>query len=141
MSQADVERPDLEDARRRVHVVLGGRERAALLRALDDGESVLHVARTHSGGHSGVVLLTDRRLITVVDTRFTHHVNSWPYEALTAVHWAHGEHHGTLHLFSGAHMDLVPGIEVHAARPLVEALRKRAAVQTMTEDDGDRPAP
>lgn len=140
MSQAEIERSDLEEARRRVHVVLDKHERAALLRALDDAESVLHVARTHGGGHSGVFVLTNRRLLSVVDTRFTHHVNSWPYEVLTSVQWAHGEHHGTLHLFTGPHMDLVPGIEMHAARPLVAALRQRATVRTLPSKGDDSPA-
>lgn len=132
MSDRQVQRTDLEEARRRVHVVLDEHERRDLQGSLGYDEVVLHMARSHEGGRSGVLVLTDRRLLSVVDTRFEHHASGWPFEALTAVHWARGVHHGTLHLFTGDHMDLVHGLELHAARPLVEALRERVTVQTVT---------
>ncbi|QOD06153.1 PH domain-containing protein [Pseudarthrobacter sp. BIM B-2242] len=104
-----------------------GRELRRLEGHLGHGERVRRIAGARYLGKIGVIVLTDRRVLFIVEGVFRRICDEFPYARLTLVGWRSFFGSGTITLHVGAHHAVVSGIDAAIGKSIVTALRHELA--------------
>lgn len=125
---ADTLRPDIQAAKDKMKFRLGaGREVKRLTNHLWEGEFVHLMAAGRYGAGQGVVVLTDRRLLFVMDGIARQTTEDFPLEKISSVQWNSGMMWGTLTIFASGNKADIEQVDKKDGKQIVDAIRARLA--------------
>lgn len=104
-----------------------GRELRRLEGHLGHGERVRRIAGARYQGRIGIAVVTERRLLFVVEGRFRKVCVEFPYARLDRVDWTSFMGAGTITLHTAAGSAAVSGIEAAVGHDIVQSLRHQLA--------------
>lgn len=121
-------RPDIQAAKDRMQTRLGaGREMKRLTQYLWEGETVHLMAAGRYGGGIGLVVLSDRRLLFVMDGVTRQTIEDFPLDKISSVQWSAGMVQGTLSIFASGNKADIDQISKKDGKQLADTLRARLA--------------
>lgn len=125
---SDELRPDIQAARDHMQSKIGaGREIRRLIEYLWDGERVQLLASGQYGPGTGLVALTDRRMLFVKDGRMSQTSEDFPIEKIASVQWSSGVMFGTLIVFASGNKAEIKQMDKKDGKQIADALRDRLA--------------
>lgn len=104
-----------------------GRELRRLEKHLGHGERVRRLAGAHYRGRIGVAVVTDRRLLFIVEGRFTRTCDEFPFNRISLIGWTTSWGTGTITIHSGGSQSSITGIGAGIGYTLVGGLRHQLA--------------
>lgn len=104
-----------------------GRELRSLEGHLGHGERVRRIAGARYQGRIGIVVLTERRVLFIVQGLVRRICDEFPYARLTLVGWRSFFGSGAITLHVGAHQAVISGIDAGMGASLVTAIRHELA--------------
>lgn len=104
-----------------------GREVRRLGTHLGRGEKVRRIAGARYQGKIGVLALTDRRLLFIVEGRFRRICDEFPYSRLERVDWSSFWGAGTITVHAAGGAAVISGIGEGAGHSIVQSLRHQIA--------------
>lgn len=96
LNMADELRDDIAAARSKMRVKGGGREMKKLVECLWDGEVVARMTTGYYGNGTGLLVLTDRRLLFVKDGMMAKTTEDFPLSKVSSIQWSSGMVLGTI---------------------------------------------
>lgn len=121
-------RPDIEAAKAKMRVKLGGgREIKKLPEYLWEGETVQAMTTGAYGKGTGLVVMTDRRLLFVQDGFMSKTSEDFPYSKISSVSWGSGMVMGTITVFASGNKAEIKNVQKEDGKEIVDALRERLA--------------
>jgi hypothetical protein len=127
MSKDDL-RADIQAAKDRMRVKFGGgREIKKLEGYLWEGEQVLSMTTGAYGKGTGLVVMTDRRLLFVQDAVMSKSTEDFPYSKISSVSWNSGMAMGTIVVFASGNKAEIKNVQKDDGKSMVDALRERLA--------------
>lgn len=121
-------RADIQAAKDRMKVKFGGgREIKKLEGYLWDGETVHAITTGAYGKGTGLVVMTDRRLLFVQDGMMSKSTEDFPYSKISSVSWNSGMAMGTVTVFASGNKAEIKNVQKDDGKALVDALRERLA--------------
>lgn len=121
-------RPDIESAKARMRVKMGGgREIKKLAGYLWEGETVQRMTTGTYGKGTGLVVMTDRRLVFVQDGVMSKSTEDFPYSKISSVSWNSGMMLGTLVVFASGNKAEIKNMNKDDGKEMADALRERLA--------------
>lgn len=121
-------RPDIQAAKDRMSTKLGGgREIKRLTEHLWEGEQVLRMTTGAYGKGTGLVVMTDRRLMFVQDGIMSKSTEDFPYSKISSVSWNSGLALGTIVVFASGNKAEIKNVAKGDGKAIVDALRERLA--------------
>jgi hypothetical protein len=125
---AEALRPDIQAAKDRMSLRLGaGREMKRLTNHLWEGEVVHLMAAGRYGGGQGIVVMTDRRLLFVMDGVLRQTTEDFPLDRISSVQWNSGMVWGTLAIFASGNKADIEQLDKRDGKQIADALRARLA--------------
>lgn len=122
------ERADIAAAKARMRVSLGGgREIKRLPEHLWEGETVQSMTTGTYGKGTGLVVMTDRRLLFVQDGIMSKTTEDFPYSKISSVSWNSGMMLGTVVVFASGNKAEITNVNKDDGKAMVDALRARLA--------------
>lgn len=100
-----------------------GRELRRLEKHLGHGERVRRIAGARYQGRIGIVVVTDHRLLFVVEGLFRRICDEFPFARLAFVGWRSYAGAGTITLHTGGHEAVISGIDAGIGLSIVGKLR------------------
>jgi len=133
---ADVQiRPDIQAARDRMSYRLGSnREIKKLPEYLWEGETVTHLVGGVYGSGTGLVVLTDRRMMFIKDGWTSQTTEDFPFEKISSVQWSAGMMLGKITIFASGNKAEIQQVQKPDGKAMVDALNNTIA-------RGPKPAP
>jgi len=129
-------RPDIEAATAQMPSPLGsGREIRKLPEHLRDGETVERMVSGFYGRGSGLLVLTDRRVLILVHGIVAEQIEDFPIEVISSVQWSSGKMTGTIAITAADVKAEVKNIDKGAGKTMVDAVRGRVADHVLTSTD------
>jgi hypothetical protein len=121
---ADVQlRPDIQAARDRMSYRLGSnREIKKLTNYLWEGETVTHLAGGLYGPGTGLVVLTDRRLMFVKDGWTSQVTEDFPFERISSIQWSAGMMLGKITVFASGNKAVIDQMQKPDGKAMVDAI-------------------
>jgi hypothetical protein len=92
-----------------------------------EGESVHLMAAGRYGGGIGLVVLTDRRLLFVMDGITRQTIEDFPLEKISSVQWSSGMVQGTLTIFASGNKADIDQMNKKDGKQIADTLRARLA--------------
>ncbi|TDV53938.1 putative oligomerization/nucleic acid binding protein [Actinophytocola oryzae] len=124
----DGSRPDIQAAKDKMQTRLGaGREMKRLTNHLWEHESVHLMAAGRYGGGTGLVVLTDRRLLFVMDGMTRKTIEDFPMDKISSVQWSSGMVLGTLAIFASGNKADIDQMNKKDGKQIADAVRARLA--------------
>ncbi|MET8098116.1 PH domain-containing protein [Streptomyces sp. NPDC005236] len=121
-------RPDIDAAAAKLASTLGAkREIERLPEVLWEGETVEMLATGTYGKGSGVLAMTNRRLVFYFNGLLSQQVEDFPYNRISSVQWAAGMLMGTLTVFASGNKAEISQVPKAQGKPLADLLRQRMA--------------
>lgn len=121
-------RADIQAAADKMTVKFGaGREIRRLNRQLWEGETVLRMTSGAYGKGTGLVVMTDRRLLFVQDGMMSATSEDFPYSKISSVSWQSGMVLGTIVVFASGNKSEIRNVNKEEGRLMTDALRARLA--------------
>src|SRR5262245_45493486 len=121
-------RADIQAAKDKMQVRFGaGRELKRLTNHLWEGETVHLMAAGRYGAGLGLVVLTDRRLLFVMDGMTRQTIEDFPLEKISSVQWSAGMVQGTLTVFASGNKADIDQIQKKDGKQIADAVRARLA--------------
>lgn len=121
-------RADIAAAKARMRVSLGGgREIKRLPEHLWEGEIVQSMTTGTYGKGTGLVVMTDRRLLFVQDGIMSKTTEDFPYSKISSVSWNSGMMVGTVVVFASGNKAEITNVNKDDGKAMVGALRARLA--------------
>jgi hypothetical protein len=121
-------RPDIQAAKNKMQTRLGaGREMKRLTTYLWEGESVHLMAAGRYGGGTGLVVLTDRRLLFVMDGVMRQTIEDFPLDKVSSVQWSSGMALGTLTIFASGNKADIDQMNKKDGKQIADTVRARLA--------------
>jgi hypothetical protein len=121
-------RPDIQAAKDKMQTRLGaGREMKRLTNYLWEGEPVHLMAAGRYGGGTGLVVLTDRRLLFVMDGMTRQTIEDFPLDNVSSVQWSAGMALGTLTIFASGNKADIDQMNKKDGKQLADTVRARLA--------------
>lgn len=125
---ADELRSDIAEAKARMNVKLGaGREIKRLLGHLWEGETVMAMTAGNYGRGTGLVVLTDRRLMFVQDGIMSKQSEDFPLDKISSVQWSSGLALGTITIFASGNKAEIKNVNKADGKSIVDTVRARLA--------------
>lgn len=126
-------RNDIAAARDKVQARLGaGREIKKLESYLWDGETVELLAAGMYGPGTGLVVLTDRRLLFIKDGVMSKTVEDFPLDKISSVQWSSGMLMGSLIVFASGNKAEIKNMNKHDGQQIADAIRARLSEPAAT---------
>lgn len=123
-------RPDIQAAADRMTTKAGAkREIRKLMGYLWEGEAVTHMAAGAYGAGTGLVVLTDRRLLFVMDGWTQSKTEDFPLERISSVQWSTGTLLGTLTVFASGNKAEIKNMSKVDGKTIADTIRARLASQ------------
>lgn len=121
---ADVQlRPDIQAARDRMSYRLGSnREIKKLTNYLWEGEQVTHLAGGVYGPGTGLVVLTDRRLMFIKDGWTSQTTEDFPFERISSIQWSAGMMLGKITVFASGNKAEIDQMQKPDGKAMVDAI-------------------
>jgi hypothetical protein len=124
-------RPDIQAAKDKMQTRLGaGREMKRLTNHLWESESVHLMAAGRYGGGTGLVVLTDRRLLFVMDGMTRQTIEDFPLDKVSSVQWSSGMVMGSLTIFASGNKADIDQMNKKDGKQIADAVRARLARST-----------
>ena len=124
-------RPDIQAAKDKMQTRLGaGREMKRLTNHLWESESVHLMAAGRYGGGTGLVVLTDRRLLFVMDGMTRQTIEDFPLDKVSSVQWSSGMVLGTLTVFASGNKADIDQMNKKDGKQIADTVRARLARST-----------
>lgn len=121
-------RPDIQAAADRMDTKTGAkREIRKLVEYLWDGETVRHMVAGSYGGGTGLLVLTDRRLLFVKDGWTSKTTEDFPLEKISSVQWSSGMMMGKLAVFASGNKAEIVNVGKQAGKLIADTIRERLA--------------
>jgi hypothetical protein len=128
-------RSDIQAAKDKMQTRFGaGREMKRLVSHLWEGELVELMAAGTYGAGQGLVVLTDRRLLFVMDGLTRQTIEDFPMDKISSVQWSSGMVMGTLTIFASGNKADIEQVNKKDGKQIADAVRGRLALP------GQRPA-
>ena len=125
---ADSLRPDIQAAKDRMQNRFGaGREMKRLVNHLWEGEQVQLMAAGRYGAGQGLLVLTDRRLLFVMDGLTRQTTEDFPLDKVSSVQWTTSMVWGTLTIFASGNKADIDQMDKKDGKQLADAIRGRLA--------------
>lgn len=125
---AETLRPDIQAAKDKMQTRLGaGREMKRLTNYLWEGEAVHLMAAGRYGGGTGLVVLTDARLLFVMDGMTRQTVEDFPLAKISSVQWSAGMALGTLTIFASGNKADIDQMNKKDGKQIADTVRARLA--------------
>lgn len=123
-AMADVQlRPDIQAARNRMSYRLGSnREIKRLVNYLWEGETVTHLVGGVYGPGTGLVVLTDRRMMFIKDGWTSQVTEDFPFEKISSVQWSAGMMLGKITIFASGNKAEIEQVQKPDGKAIVDAL-------------------
>ncbi|MFJ6020594.1 PH domain-containing protein [Nocardiopsis alba] len=121
---ADVQlRSDIQAARDRMSHRLGSnREIRKLVEYLREGETVTHLLGGVYGPGTGLVVLTDRRLMFLKDGWTSQVTEDFPFEKISSVQWSAGMLLGKITIFASGNKAVIDQVQKPDGKAMVDAI-------------------
>jgi hypothetical protein len=124
-------RPDIQAAKDKMQPRLGaGREMKRLTNHLWEGESVHLMAAGRYGGGTGLVVLTERRLLFVMDGMTRQTIEDFPLDKVSSVQWSSGMVLGTLTIFASGNKADIDQMNKKDGKQIADTVRARLTGST-----------
>lgn len=121
-------RDDIAAAKERMRVKIGGgREIKKLEGHLWEGERVSAMTTGAYGKGTGLVVMTDRRLLFLQDGMMSKSTEDFPYSKISSVSWNSGLAMGTIVVFASGNKAEIKNVQKDDGKSIVDALRARLA--------------
>lgn len=119
-------REDIEQARQKMrHKTGSSREIRYLTEYLWAGEHVERMTRGSYGGRGGLVVLTDRRLLFVVEGRRRRASEEFPLRNVSSVEWATGMVTGKITVLASGNKAEIAKVNKYDGREITDLIRHR----------------
>ena len=119
-------RPDIAEAAGRMDTQMGAkREIRSLETQLWEGEQVQHLASGLYAGGTGLVALTDRRLLFYMDGRMKKASEDFPLEKISSVQWTSGMMLGSLTIFASGNKAEITNMSKVGGKLIADIIRNR----------------
>ncbi|WP_327587054.1 PH domain-containing protein [Nonomuraea sp. NBC_00507] len=136
---SDELRPDIQAAASLMRNKMGAkREIRRLVEYLWEGEQVQLMSAGQYGQGTGLVALTDRRLLFVKDGIMSKSTEDFPLEKISSVEWSSGMLLGSLTVFASGNKAEITSMDKQDGKQLGDRLRERLA---SGRPSGAAPAP
>lgn len=120
------DRPDITAAKSRMRVKLGaGREIKRLPEHLWEGETVERMTTGTYGNGTGLIVLTDRRLLFLRDGVMSQRSEDFPLEKVSSVQWASGLLMGAITIFASGNKSEIKNVGKDDGKEIVDIVRAR----------------
>ncbi|MCW6005840.1 PH domain-containing protein [Micromonospora sp. CPCC 205371] len=131
-------RPDIEAARSKMRIKVGaGREIKRLHEHLWEQEQVRAMTAGTYGPGTGLVVLTDRRLLFVKDGVMSKATEDFPLDKISSVQWSSGIATGTIAIFASGNKAEIKNVNKDDGKSLTDLLRVVMTGQTATGTYGE----
>jgi hypothetical protein len=121
-------RPDIEKARSLMSAKLGsGREIRRLAEYLWDDEQVERMLSGTYGGGTGLLVLTNRRLLFVKDGMMKKTLEDFPLDKISSIQWSSGIALGKVIIFASGNKAEVGSVTKKDGKDLADLVRERIA--------------
>jgi hypothetical protein len=121
-------RPDIDAAAERLGSTMGSkREISKLPEVLWEGETVQVLAGGQYGGGTGLLVMTDRRLLFFKHGWASQKLEDFPYSKISSVEWRGGLALGTLVVYASGNKAEIKSINKRDGAAMSDALRQRIA--------------
>jgi hypothetical protein len=129
---ADIElREDIAAAKNKMRVRFGGgREIKRLAGYLWDGETVQQMTTGTYGKGTGLVVLTDRRLLFVQDGMMSKTTEDFPIDKVSSVQWSSGMMLGDIVIFASGNKAEIKQVNKDDGKEIVDLIRHRLSAPT-----------
>lgn len=128
MAKDDDLRPDILAAKKRLQSTMGsGREIKKLVTYLDEGERVDAMVGGQYGKGMGLLTLTDRRLLFIIDGMTTKTSEDFPLSRVSSVGWNGGMMTGTITIFASGNKAEIKNVSKDNGKEFVDLVRPRIA--------------
>ena len=119
-------RPDIQDAVKRMGSTMGSkREIRKLPEYLWQGEIVQHMASGNYGPGTGLIVLTDRRLLFVMDGWTRAATEDFPLDKISSVQWNSGMLMGTITVYASGNKAEIKNVANPAGKAISDTIRAR----------------
>jgi Bacterial PH domain/Short C-terminal domain len=124
-------RADIETAKQKMRTKVGsGREIKKLVNYLWDDERVDLMAGGTYGAGTGLLVLTDRRLLFLKDGVFAKTTEDFPMEKISSVQWSSGMISGTLTVFASGNKAEIKNMTKDDGKQIADVIRGRISSKT-----------
>jgi hypothetical protein len=124
-------RADIATAKNKMRVKLGGgREIKRLLDHLWEGETVERMTTGAYGNGTGLIVLTDRRLLFVQDGVMSKKSEDFPIDKVSSVQWSSGLILGAITIFASGNKTEIKNVNKDDGKEIVDAVRARLSTST-----------
>ncbi|MEW6155028.1 MAG: PH domain-containing protein [Actinomycetota bacterium] len=125
---AETLRPDIAAARSKMRARLGGgREIKRLTEHLWEGETVERMTTGAYGAGTGLIVLTDRRLLFLQDGVISKRSEDFPLEKVSSVQWSTGLALGTIAIFASGNKTELKNVNKDDGKEMVDVVRARVS--------------
>lgn len=119
-------RSDIAAAKSRMRVKLGGgREIKRLPEHLWEGETVERMTTGVYGNGTGLIVLTDRRLLFVQDGVMSKRSEDFPLDKVSSVQWGSGLMLGAITIFASGNKTEIKNVNKDDGKEIVDLVRAR----------------
>ena len=119
-------RPDIAAAKDKMRVKFGaGREIKRLTGHLWEGEIVDQMTTGAYGKGTGLVVLTDRRLLFVQDGIMSNTTEDFPMDKVSSVQWSSGMVMGSVTIFASGNKSEIKNVNKDDGKEMVDKIRHR----------------
>jgi hypothetical protein len=123
---AEEMRPDIQAAKDRMRVKFGGgREIKRLLDHLWEGETVERMTTGTYGKGTGLVVLTDRRLLFFQEGLMSKTSEDFPIDKVSSVQWSSGMVLGAIVIFASGNKAEIKNVGKDDGKEIVDLIRHR----------------
>jgi hypothetical protein len=130
MSEEDL-RPDIAAAKAKMRVKLGaGREIKRLPEHLWEGEQVERMTTGAYGRGTGLVILTDRRLVFLQHGIVSQTTEDFPLDKVSSIQWSSGMMLGTVTVFASGNKAVITNVNKADGKEIVDLIRHRLSEKT-----------
>lgn len=135
-------RPDIKQASDRMQSQIGAkREIRKLVEHLWEGEQVQHMVSGTYGPGNGLLVLTDRRLLFIVDGITRKASESFPLANVSSVQWKSAMITGTLTVFAMGNKAEIKNVGKAGGKLIAETIQNRQAWAPHPRQAASSPAP
>ena len=123
---AETLRPDIAAAKSKMRVKLGGgREIKRLTEHLWEAETVERMTTGAYGNGTGLIVLTDRRLLFVQDGVMSKKSEDFPLDKVSSVQWGSGMMLGAITIFASGNKSEIKNVNKDDGKEIVDLVRAR----------------
>lgn len=138
MSTDDL-RPDIASAKQRMRTTMGsGKEIKRLIGYLWDDEQVERMTKGSYGVGTGLLVLTDRRLVFLKDGTMSKTSEDFPLEKISSVQWSSGLMLGTITIFASGNKAEIKNVNKDDGKEITDQIRHRLSAPKAVVGTGDQ---